>query len=92
MIPIKEDGKLDIELINKLPMDDYMDVMSSLSESQIDYYMAHTPMEPSTGPVIPIPEEDDIRDLGWGVDAKKLLDQMKRKLDKGIDSSEEESI
>ena len=73
MIPIKEDGTLYMELINKLPLDDYMDVMGSLSESQIDYYMANTPMEPSTGPVIPIPEEDDIMDLGWVVDAKSSL-------------------
>ena len=79
MIPIKEDGKLDIELINKLPLDDYMDVMGSLSESQIDYYMANSHMETSTGPIVPIPEEDDIMDLGWGVDAKKLLDQMKKR-------------
>ena len=91
MIPGKEDGTLDIELINKLPLDDYMDVMGSLSESQIDYYMANTPMEPSKGPVIPIPEEDDIIDLGRGVDAKKLLDQMKRELDKCNDFSDEES-
>ena len=53
--------------------------------------MANTPMEPSTRPVIPIPEEDDIIDLGWGVDAKKLLDQMKRELDKCNDFSDEES-
>ena len=91
MIPVKEDGTLDTELINKLPLDDYMDVMGWLSESQIDYYMANTPMEPSTGPVIHIPEEDDIIDLGWGVDAKKLLDQMKWELDKCNDFSDEES-
>lgn len=84
MIPVKEDGKLDIELINKLPLNDYMDVMGSLSESQIDYYMANTPMELATVPVKPIPEEDDIIDLGWGVDAKKLLNQLKDNLTKVI--------
>lgn len=31
MIPVKEDGKFDTELINKLPLYDYMDVMGSLS-------------------------------------------------------------
>ena len=56
-----------------------MDVMGSLSESQIDYYMANTQMEPATGPVIPIPEEDDILDLGWGVDGEKMLKQMKKR-------------
>ena len=91
MIPIKEDGTLYVELINKLPLNDYMEVMGELSSKQLDYYMANTPMEPSAGPVIPIPEEDDIIDLGWGVDAKKLLDQMKRKLDKCHDFSDEES-
>ena len=91
MIPVKEDGTLYIELINKLPLDDYMDVMGSLSESQIDYYMANTLMEPSTGPVKPILEADDIIDLGWGVDAKNLLDQMKRQLDMRTDSLDEES-
>ena len=90
MIPVKEDGKLDIELINKLPLNDYMDVMGYLSESQIDYYMANTPMELATGPVKPIPEEDDIIDLGWGVDAKKLLNQLKRQFDKSNNISEEE--
>ena len=91
MIPVKEDGKLDVELINKLPLDDYMEVMGSLSSSQFDYYMANTQMEPSTGPVKPILEKDDIIDLGWGVDAKKLLDQMKRQLDKNKNSSHEDS-
>ena len=91
MIPIKEDGTLYVELINKLPLNDYMEVMGELSSKQLDYYMVNTPIEPATGPVIPILEEDDILDLGWGVDGKKLLQQMKRKLDKCDDFSDEES-
>ena len=76
MIPVKEDGTLYVELINKLPLNDYMEVMGELPSKQLEYYLENTQMEPATGPVIPIPEEDNIIDLGWGVDADKFLKQL----------------
>lgn len=31
MVPLREDGSLDVEFINKLPFDDFEDVISSMT-------------------------------------------------------------
>lgn len=44
MVPLKEDGTLDIERINKLPIDEYIDVIENLTSSQHDYYVSTIPL------------------------------------------------
>ena len=40
---LKEDGSLDVERINKLPIEEYMDVMRDLTQEQIEEYISKLP-------------------------------------------------
>ena len=48
---LKEDGSLDVERINKLPIDEYTDVMGDLTQEQIEEYISKTPINESQEPV-----------------------------------------
>ena len=48
---LKEDGSLDVERINKLPIDEYTDVMGDLTQEQYKYYLSKTPINESQEPV-----------------------------------------
>lgn len=82
MIPLKEDGSPDVEFINKLPHDDYVDIISSMTTEQLEYYWAETPSEDNDSPVIPIKVDYGFDDPRSGVDADKFLRQMRRRLEK----------
>ena len=47
MAYLKEDGSLDVERINKLPMQEYMKVMDDLSEERYNEYISHLPINES---------------------------------------------
>lgn len=47
MIPLKEDGKLDIDLIHQLPIEEYIEVIENLSSKQNDYYCSN--LSPNDG-------------------------------------------
>lgn len=44
MVPLKEDGSLDIERINRLPIDEYINVIENLTETQREYYNSNLPI------------------------------------------------
>ena len=44
MIPLKEDGNLDIERINRLPIDEYINVIENLTDTQREYYNSNLPI------------------------------------------------
>ena len=48
---LKEDGSLDVERINKLPIEEYMDVIGDLTQEQYKYYLSKTPINESQEPV-----------------------------------------
>ena len=48
---LKEDGSLDIERINNLPIEEYMDVMGDLTQEQIKEYVSKLPTNESQEPV-----------------------------------------
>ena len=78
MALLKEDGSLDIEWINKLPLEEWMDVIGDMSKEQFDEYNSKTPLNESNEPIRPIivdytMEED-------GVDAEELLNNLKKRL------------
>ena len=52
MIYLKEDGCVDIDRINALPFEEYMDMMGNLTEEQIDEYMSKVPLIESHEPYI----------------------------------------
>lgn len=41
---LKEEGSLDVERINKLPIEEYMDIVGSLTEEQYNEYMSKLPI------------------------------------------------
>ena len=51
MIFLKEDGSLDAKRINKLPLEEYMDMMGNLTQEQIREYLAKLPINESKEPM-----------------------------------------
>lgn len=48
---LKEDGSLDVERINKLPYEEYMEAMGTLTEAQVNEYISALPINESDEPV-----------------------------------------
>ena len=48
---LKEDGSLNVEMINKLPLEEYMDIMGRLTQEQIEEYLCKTPINESKEPM-----------------------------------------
>ncbi len=48
---LKEDGSLDIERINKLPITEFMDVIGDLTEEQFKEYMSKLQISESNEPI-----------------------------------------
>jgi len=80
MALLKEDGSLDIEWINKLPIDEFTKVYGKLTREQIDEYWSKQPIKESTGPTrvvkVNYPMERD------GVDAIEFINKMREKYEK----------
>lgn len=51
MALLKEDGTLDVERINKLPYEEYMEVMGTLTEAQVNEYLSALPINEAKEPV-----------------------------------------
>ena len=82
MVFLKEDGSLDIDRINALPFEEYMDMMGDLTEEQIDEYMSKVPLvesqEPYTGVWVDYTLEEER--MRGSVDAKDSLNNLKEEL------------
>ena len=50
MALLKEDGSLDIERINKLPIEEYMNVIGDLTKEQYEVYLSKLPINESHEP------------------------------------------
>lgn len=51
MALLKEDGSLDIERINSLPLEEYMDAMGDLTQEQVQEYLSKLPINESDEPM-----------------------------------------
>ena len=75
MALLKEDGSLDIEWLNSLPIDEFTKVYGRLTREQVEEYWAKTPT--TDGPTQPVivdyPMESD------GVDAFEFLKKQREK-------------
>jgi hypothetical protein len=77
---LKEDGSLDIERINSLPLREYMDAMGDLTQEQVQEYLSKLPINESDEPMVatkvdwPIEEE-------W-VDADELIKNLGKRYEK----------
>jgi hypothetical protein len=82
MALLKEDGSLDIEWINKLPLEEWMDVIGDMSKEQFDEYNSKTPLNESNEPIRPIivdyTMEEDIKKNGTVI-LKEKISEMRKK-------------
>ena len=74
MALLKEDGSLDIERINKLPLEEHMNEIGSFTREQFRQYVSTIPLNEgkSTPHVIRV-------DVPNGVDAEEFMNKMKEK-------------
>lgn len=77
MVPFKENGELDIERINELPIMEYMEVIGGLTEEQFNEYLSKSPVDESMEPVRAISIDCPIEEIG--VDAEIVIDNLRRK-------------
>ena len=74
MALLKEDGSLDIERINNLPLEEYMEEMGTLTQEQIKEYVSKLPINETKEPVralkVNYPMEKD------GVDAEEIINKI----------------
>lgn len=82
MILLKEDGSLDIERINQLPIEEYMEVVGDFTQEQRKEYFSNQPINEEKGSVkVIIAEstlEEDIERRGM-VNADEFLNKMREK-------------
>ena len=69
---MKEDGSLDVEHINKLPLEEYMDTIGDLSEEQYEEYLSKLPINESNEPIRVIKV-----DRPMGVNADDVINKIK---------------
>lgn len=83
MVYLKEDGSLDIERINKLPIEEWMDMVGDMTKEELAYLEAHTPINEGTeqtkGVVVDYTLEEEI-ERGTAVDADMLLNNLREEL------------
>lgn len=86
MAYLKEDGSLDIERINSLPLREYMDAMGDLTQEQVEEYLSKLPFDESNEPMqastVDWLTEEEL------VDAEEFLNNQRKKY--GIRSEKQE--
>ena len=80
---LKEDGSLDVERIDNLPLLEYYDVLGDLSESQIEEYSAKFPINESKLPLQSTKVDFTIAEgieNGILVDAEDFINKLRKSL------------
>lgn len=75
MALLKEDGSLDVEHINKLPLEEYMNAIGDLSEEQYKEYLSKLPINESNEPIRVIKV-----DRPMGVNAEDVINNIGKKI------------
>lgn len=76
MVFLKEDGSLDIERINKLPLEEYWDMMGCLTEEQVMEYNRNLSINENRGSIKVIVADRPLEE--YGVDAEEVLNNLKK--------------
>ena len=82
MAYLKEDGSLDIEYYNSLPLKEWMDEFATLTDEQVDEYISKLPVNESKGPVRVIVSDYTLEDeveRGSIYDAEEVIDNIGKK-------------
>ena len=79
---LKEDGSLDIERINKLPLEEYMDAVGDLTEEQYEEYYSKLPInesnEPTKAVIVDYTLEEELEQ--GAVIAKDYINKLRNRL------------
>ena len=82
MALLKEDGSLDVEWINSLPLEERIKEFGRLTRKQVDEYWSKIPINESQGPtravMVDYTFEDEIK-RGTAVDAVDYINKMREK-------------
>ena len=84
MIPVREDGRLDIKFIKKLPFEDFIEVKNKLAHEQVaQLYDTQSQRHVGVvkGVLVDYAMYDEI-DWGFGIDFKDFLRRMNFRLNK----------
>ena len=81
MVFLKEDGSLDIERINNLPIDEFADMMGDLTQVQMNEYVSKLTINESYGPTRPIVVDYTLEEEleRGGVIVDDLLNNLRKK-------------
>ncbi len=63
MVLLREDGSLDIDGINKLPLDERLHVIGKFTREQVEEYFSKTPIKESHIPITPVKVDYKMEDL-----------------------------
>ena len=81
MVFLKEDGSLDVERINKQPLEEYLDMMGDLTQEQVREYLTKLPINESKEPmkvvIVDYTLEEEIE--RGGVIAEDLINNLRKK-------------
>ena len=81
MVFLKEDGSLDIERIDQLPVEEHMEMLGELNSKQWDYYISTWPINESNDCPRNINVDYGIEDERSGIDIDDYLRKWKTELD-----------
>lgn len=79
---LKEDGSLDIEYYNSLPLEEWMDEFASLTDEQVDEYISKLPANESKEPVRVIVSDytlEEELERGSIFDAEEVINNIGKK-------------
>lgn len=79
MALLKEDGTLDVERINKLPIEEYMDVIGNLTQEQYQYYLSKLPINEGHEQMKSVVVDDTLAEEIERGDAEDFLNKMREK-------------
>lgn len=75
---INEDGSLNIERINKLPLEEYIDIIGDFTEEQSKEYISKIPINESNEPIRMVHVDYGLDDERSGIDIEKYLNDNRR--------------
>ena len=79
MALLKEDGSLDIERINNLPLEEYMEEVGNLTQEQYREYVSKLPINESKECTQAVEVNFGFDDKRSGVDAKDFMNKLRKR-------------
>ena len=86
---LKEDGSLDVERIDNLPLEEYEKVIGALTQEQYRDYVSKQPINESIGPIRVVEVDYTLEDelARGGVIAEDYINHMKKLLEEKMNNT-----